>query len=616
MNAQHLRAFFWLRWRLLVNQLKRGGTVNAVLLALLAAGAVLLGSLLAVVFFLVGLFRLAQTSPAVHMYVWDGLVATFLMFWLIGLMAELQRAEALSLEKFLHLPVSVTGVFLLNYLSSLFRLSFILLLPAMVGLSLGLAFGRGPAMLLLLPLLAGFLLMVTAVTYQFQGWLASLMVNKRRRRTVIFLMTAVFILVFQLPNLLNIFQPWDEKTGATAGSLQAKRAELQRDLAAGKITNLHFQQRQNEIFKEFEEQHRQASQQMERTVRFANLVLPPGWLPLGAMTLAEGDVLPALLGTLGLALIGTASLWRAYRTTVRLYTGQYTAGVKSQKSEVRSQESGVRSQESGVKSQATRLVERELPWVSEHAAAIAVAGLRSLMRAPEAKMMLLTPVLMIVVFGGVFIRGSMDPSEAVRPLLGFAGMAMVLLSMVQLLGNQFGFDRGGFRVFVLCPARRQDILLGKNLAMVPLAVVLCLAAAAFVQLCYPMRFDHFLALLPQFVAMYLLFCMLSNLLSILAPMPIASGSLRRTNTKVIPMLLHLAFVFLFPLALGPVLLPLGIEVVLESAGWIGGVPVCLLLSLVECVAAGYLYRLAVSWQGNLLQAREQRILEIVASKAE
>ena len=61
-------------------------------------------------------------------------------------------------------------------------------------------------------------------------------------------------------------------------------------------------------------------------VRLVNLVLPPGWLPLGIRGLAEGNVLPALLGTLGLTLIGSASLRRAYRTTLRLYTGQFSSG--------------------------------------------------------------------------------------------------------------------------------------------------------------------------------------------------------------------------------------------------------------------------------------------------
>src|SRR5262249_35081594 len=41
-----------------------------------------------------------------------------------------------------------------------------------------------------------------------------------------------------------------------------------------------------------------------------NLVLPPGWLALGVAGLAEGNPLPALLATVVLGLIGSASLWR------------------------------------------------------------------------------------------------------------------------------------------------------------------------------------------------------------------------------------------------------------------------------------------------------------------
>ena len=54
---------------------------------------------------------------------WDGIVLAFLFIWMIGLITELQRTEALSLDKFLHLPVSPIGAFLINYLSSLFSVS-------------------------------------------------------------------------------------------------------------------------------------------------------------------------------------------------------------------------------------------------------------------------------------------------------------------------------------------------------------------------------------------------------------------------------------------------------------------------------------------------------------
>ncbi len=142
----------------------------------------------------------------------DGLILAFLFFWGIGLIAELQRTEPLSLSKFMHLPVSVNGAFLINYLSSLLRLSLIVFVPVMLGFSLALVWTKGILLVPVLPALAAFLLMVTALTYQFQGWLASLMSNPRRRRTVIVASTMIFVLLAQLPNLMN----WYRTVGGTA----------------------------------------------------------------------------------------------------------------------------------------------------------------------------------------------------------------------------------------------------------------------------------------------------------------------------------------------------------------------------------------------------------------
>jgi len=47
-----------------------------------------------------------------------------------------------------------------------------------------------------------------------------------------------------------------------------------------------------------------------------------------------------------------------------------------------------------------------------------------------------------------------------------------------------------------------------------------------------------------------------------------------------------------------------------------GVPVCLILSIVECIGVLYFYRFILGLQGQLLQAREKKILETVTSKAE
>jgi ABC-2 type transport system permease protein len=614
-NWQHFRAFLWLRWRLRINQLKRAGTANIVILALLAPAIVVLPFVFFASSFLIGVYVLPRSAPyaPILMYVWDGVALVFLFWWAVGLVSELQRSEALSLDKFLHLPVSLKGVFLINYLSSLASLNLLVFVPGMVGLSLGLVFSRGPDMLLLLPLVAAFLFMVTAVTYQFQGWLASLMANPRRRRTVIVLVTIVFVLICQLPQLVNILKPWQRQERMELSERQAKDlAQNDRAFAEGKIRPHEHAQRQGEINNAFREQteaaNRESEQQFEETVWLINLVLPPGWLPLGVRAVAKRDFPPALLCMFGLTLIGTASLWRAYRTTMRLYTGHYSSGKG-------------RGAQTPAPAQAARpsagMLEWEIPWLSQQASAIAVTGLRSLMRAPEAKMMLLSPIIMVVVFGGIFFAQPMDQMpEGVRPLLAFGGMSMVLFGMVQFIGNQFGFDRSGFKVFVLCGARRRDILLGKNLAFAPMALGLGAVVGLLVEALCPMRFDYFLATLCWLVSMYLVLCLLANFLSILAPMPIAAGSLKPTNVKLIPVILQVVFVFMLPIMLAPILLPLGIELLVEALGWVDGVPICLLLSVVEGATIVYLYGFVLTWQGDLLHARELKILETVTTKTE
>jgi hypothetical protein len=98
MNSQHLRAFLWLRWRLRVNQWRRGGIANSVLLVLRLVLGVGFAIALFIVFLLIGCFMLADSSPTVLMYFWDGLILGFLFLWTTGLVADLQRAEALSLN--------------------------------------------------------------------------------------------------------------------------------------------------------------------------------------------------------------------------------------------------------------------------------------------------------------------------------------------------------------------------------------------------------------------------------------------------------------------------------------------------------------------------------------
>lgn len=618
MKAEHLRAFVWLRWRIRINQMRKGGVANTVLLAILGALGALVSISLAVGLFFVGFLALAQVSPTTVLFVWDGMVIGCLFLWLTGLITELQRSESLSLTKFLHLPVSASGVFLINYLSSFISVNLLIFGPAMFALALGLAVGRGPLLLLQLPLVAAFFFMITALTYQFQGWLAALMVNPRRRRTIVVVLTMSFILLAQLPNLANLIGgPMARKKFDTGAQLKAQTDDLQAAANRKEITPEEHQRRVTQLHKEHKDRAREALQQgweqADQTARLASLVVPFGWLPLGALGLAEGTVLPALLATLGLGAIGSVSLWRSYRTTLRLYTGQFTSGKRSAAAATRP---AAVAQPAGVPIKTRNPLERKIRWLSEQASVVALSSFTSMLRAPESKMMLLSPVILVGVFGSLMVTRSATPPEAVRPLMAFAGVGMILFTLAQLIGNQFGLDRNGFRVFVLCPAPRRDILLGKNVAAAPIVLLLSVFVVVAVQLIYPMPVTIFLSLLPQILSMFLLFCLIANCASILVPLRISPGTMKPVNTKALPILAHMGFILTLPVVLSITLAPLGLQLMLEALDVIHSAPVALVLSILECAAIAVFYHFALFWEGNLLQWREKKILEAVVLKEE
>jgi ABC-2 type transport system permease protein len=178
MNWQHFRTLIWLRGRLFRNRMRRAGKLNAVVTQILKVIAIIASVALFFTALILGMWLLPKATPDHVLYLWTGITVAFLFFWMLGVMTELQRSEVLSIEKLFHFPISPGNAFVINYLSSLVSLSLILFLPAMIGLAVASVVALGPWMLVSLPLLLAFVLMVTAITYQFRGWLATLMVDK------------------------------------------------------------------------------------------------------------------------------------------------------------------------------------------------------------------------------------------------------------------------------------------------------------------------------------------------------------------------------------------------------------------------------------------------------
>jgi ABC-2 type transport system permease protein len=620
-NWEHLGAIVWLRQRMFLNSLRRSGIANTIVTSIII-GVALLGSIVALVVSLVaGIYLLPKASPDQILILWTVLTGVFLISWTIGLMTELQRSEVLSFQKLLYYPISLFGTFLVNYVSSLVSVTLILFVPAMFGLCVASVVALGPRYLVLFPLLFGLVSMVTAVSYHLRGWLAALMVNKRRRRTLVTVITLSFVLLSQLPQIIPRLFLRSETARNQASVSESNRytkdyAKLQQQLGSRQITPLEYQKRVAALNQDHEAKINVESQRQQAAIeaRFADavrwlraidLVVPPGWMAYGAMSAAGRQIAPGLLGALGMCLIAAASLRRSYHTTLRYYRGEYESGETGRK----------RAPARPTGTRATLLVERQLPRVPEQAAATALANLRSLLRAPEAKMMLFSVLIVAAIFGMSLVAGSRSKIPAAfRPLLAMGVIMMVSLGLSQIFQNQFGFDRDGFRTLILSPARRQEILLGKNLSLAPFMLGIGATALVVFEFVAPLPVTHFLAALVQLVTAYLIVCVMGNFTSILLPSAVRAGTFRSSKTTFTYGLLRIVATVALSGALGLLFIPLGIDLAVSNLGYAKFVPIDLILAILELAAVSVLYWLLLESQGQLFQSREQKILAAVTAK--
>ncbi|MBN1363129.1 MAG: hypothetical protein JW993_21190 [Sedimentisphaerales bacterium] len=587
MDTSQLRTILWLRWHLTRNQWYRGGWLNKAASFFVAGAGIVIGFGGAVAGLLVGALVLTKARPLVLLGIWDVLVGMFLFFWMAGIVSDIQRSETIDIGRVLHLPVSLRQVFFINYIASHLTLVAILFLPGMLGFAAGLALGRGGLMVLLVPLAIGFIFMITAWTYCLRGWLVTLMINPRRRRVVIAVVTFSFILLSQLPNLLGhtFGRGRDSQPSAKETSPSTEQTPSP-DTTARRPASL------------------------PRAWQIANIAVPLLWVGYGAMSLAQGNVWPALWITAGVFLMGGLGLRRAYRSTIRFYEGQAKEGGRP-----RTEDKGrIAAQSRPIR---TSLLEKALPGVPDEAAAMALAYFRSLMRAPEVKMALATNFLMLLFFGAMFLlRRSSGFEDVIKPFIATGAISLTFFGLIQLMFNLFGYDRGGFRAIVLLPTPRRHILLGKNLALLP--IVACIAGAVQLLVTFAARLPILVVLATalQLPAAFLLLSTAGNLVSVVVPYRVAPGSMKPTKVPTLTALLMFVTHLLFPAAMVPIFLPPGLGLLASRLGWAPAGAVNLALSALLLVLFALCYRVCLPGLGALLQQREQAILQVVTHEVE
>jgi ABC-2 type transport system permease protein len=588
-NWSQLKTVLWLRWRLMSSQLSHRGKLNAILTVVFA----IIGLTVAVGGFfggiIVGAWPLRTAPPLVLMLVWDGLVGMFIFFWLLGIVREIQRAESLDIRKLLHLPVSLRQIFLVNYIASHFTFDLLLFMPGMLGLSLGLMWSKGGSMFWLIPLTLSFFFMMTAWTYYLRGWLVAIMANPRRRRAIIVGATAAILLLSQLPNLFSILSRHGRQGSAERGFTSRRSRKTTR--------------------KSLEEQLA-----LSNTFISAHTYVPPLWVGGGASALASQDTWPAVAGSLSAILVGSLGLMQAYRSTRRFYFGEQ-GGVKPPSEETRStvEKSPAPATSRGMKN----FLEKDLPMFPAEATPLWLAFFRGLTRAPEVKMSLATNVIMVVVFSALFLSKTWAiPGERLKPFVASASVALSSFGLIQLMFNQFGFERNGFRMLVLLPTQRKYFLLAKNFTLFPIVLGIGMIFLGLLKILLSLGTLTFLASCLQLLEVFLLLSMVGNFASIMVPYRISAGSLKPTKVSAKTSFFIFFSQLFSPIALSPIVISPALGFLFDYLGWLPAGVVNLLSSLVLAVLSAFLYWFSLDWLGRLLQWREKEILEAVVTEVE
>jgi hypothetical protein len=444
-------------------------------------------------------------------------------------------------------------------------------------------------MLLLIPLGLGMVFMITAWTYYLRVWLAAMMTNPRRRRAVIMGLSFAVLLLIQAPNLyFNLLRRDGDRP---------RRSQMTAEQRAA---------RDAERSREFEE--------MASIQKY----VPPLWVPAGAKALAEGSVWPALAGMLGCIGIGAIGLRRAYISTMRFYYGTTGGKAAARAPAQKLPDASAPAASSTARApRGTPLIERQVPFVPDPAGALAVATLRSMLRAPEVKMQWGVSFLILIVVGGsLLFRRTPDIPADFRPFAATAAMIFSLFFMIQFLTNQFGFDREGFRALVLSPADRRMLLIGKNVATLPVPTITAVVLLVLVTIWMKLSPLMFLATFFQLVAAVLVLGLGGNLLSILLPYRIQPGTMKATKMKGLNVFFLILAQFAFPVAMSPLFLaPFGGFLSQRMGGPPAGL-VTLLLSIVMAGISALIFVKALGPLGRLLQRRETKILETVTAEVE
>lgn len=550
-----LGTLIWLKWRLLRNSLRSSkAVVNKLatvlgMLAALAFSLIVATSLGAVAYLATRpdmLGEVLRRSPRGEFPV--AATTEFIFFSILGFIYLMWATVPLSIGgskqfdagKLLMYPITLRKLFAVDFVSELTTLHSVFAVPAVVAISIGAGLGSGNLAIALLGAIPATLFGV-ALSKWLSTTIGTLLQRKRARgETIVALIGAV---------------------AGLSGAL------------AGQIAPVLFRHAES-----------------LRSLRWT----PPGAAAVLLVGAARNEIEYALafitLSAYTVALI-VATYWIARRTALGLSGGRRRKAVAETNRDL------------------PVYVGWQLPLLSPELSAIVEKELRYALRNAQIRMMALMPLILIAIrlfnrsrMGD--LRSSSHAGEFMAYLSGLmasGGVLYVFLILGGLSANQFAFEEGGMRSYILAPVDRRKILLGKNIAVTIVAFVFAVALLILNAIVFQdMSAGDLLFVAFSFVVFAAIMSIYGNWVSIRFPKRMVFG--KRMNVSGVAGLLLI-----------PMIIVLGTPPFLAAvAGYFSGSVYVgyATLGLFAFISVA-VYAVVITWQGRDLARREIDILETV-----
>lgn len=439
-----LRAFAWMRWRLLVNSLERTGardTLERFSLAIEQVGPIITLALF---------FPTAMALAALGGYAGYEVATTdaggfaFRIFKYLLLAATalaivgpimLPSAEQTDAVRLLLLPIPSRTLYVAQATATISDPWILLVLPMVAAFPMGLALAGAPGTAAVV-ILGGLLLLITFMGLSFLTTMIVYLIVRDRRRgeLVAFLFIIVLPFIGLLPSLLDA---------------QHRRAGRRGEAVT----------------------HQQFLPEWLRSAAWAAYSLTPAELLSSAASGALNRNAGEAAESLAKLAIGSGLVH-----SIGLLTFGFILGSPGSSN----------TRKSASRSSARVL---RIPGIPSGVSAVAFAQVHLALRTPRGRSIMFSPLLVFVVFAFI-MRRSLDGVEfgfiTLQSGLGLAtfGSAVCLLAILPIAMNQFAIDGAGLTLALLSPLRDLELLAGKAIgnaiiAALPASICVAIALALF-----------------------------------------------------------------------------------------------------------------------------------------